>query len=120
MFEEQEIIDDLFNWGADPAQALERIGNDRGIYIQLTTRLSVSRKFEDLFGALRRQEYQEAWLLAHDLLGSTTMLGITPVAKALESLREPLKNSQKPPEEMIERIRKVWKEYKQIAAPKKI
>lgn len=78
-------------WGADTKTVLHSVMNDEAFYLKMLREFAENSKIDLLNHALEKENYKEAFALAHEIKGSAITLGLKPlytsVSRVVEDLR---------------------------------
>lgn len=105
-------LDDLVAYGADVQEGLERCMGMEDLYLQLVGTVRDEERFEALCRAIKADDLDTAFSLAHALKGVLTNLAITPLADPMvqitELLRARTKTDYTP---LLDTIMAEWKRF---------
>lgn len=84
-------IDILVKYGIDYKTTMERFMNDSELYIRCIEMFPEDDNFAALDEAMKKKDYDTAFLCAHTLKGVTGNLGLTPLYRSIYELVEALR-----------------------------
>ena len=108
----------LAEWGADPEEAIAcRMMDDIELYDRLLKKMSSSGdRFEHLYSAVERKDYEAAYYEAHQLKGTAGVLSLKPLFICLTAVVNDLdKKKYEFLEEDLAKCKEVFEEFKALA-----
>ena len=81
----------LEGWGADTKTALHGMMNDEEFYVRLLKEFAENTEIEALNNALDKENFKDAFSIAHDIKGTVATLGLKPLYKAIGKVVEDLR-----------------------------
>ena len=113
------MLKKLAVWGADPEEAIAcRMMDDTELYNRLLKKMfSSDDRFERLYSAVDRKDYETAYYEAHHLKGTAGVLSLKPLFICLTAVVNDLdKKKYEFLAEDLEKCRLVFEEFKALAS----
>ena len=108
----------LSAWGADPEEAIaSRMMDDTELYDRLLKKMFASDdRFERLYDAVDRKDYETAYYEAHQLKGTAGVLSLKPLFTCLTVIVNDLdKHKYEFLAEDLQKCKEVFEEFKALA-----
>ena len=112
------MLNRLAAWGADPQEAIAcRMMDDTELYDRLLKKMFASGdRFERLYSAVDRKDYEAAYYEAHQLKGTAGVLSLKPLFICLTAIVNDLdKKKYEFLAEDLAKCREVFEEFKALA-----
>jgi len=112
------MLKKLAAWGADPEEAIAcRMMDDLELYDRLLKKMhSSDDRFERLYSAVDRKDYETAYFEAHQLKGTAGILSLKPLFVCLTAVVNDLEKKRYDfLEEDLQKCKEVFEEFKALA-----
>lgn len=90
----KDIITELAAWGCDIPSAMERLGGDKGLYVDCLKLFAKDENFANLEKTLQAKDYEEAFNCAHGLKGVAANLSLGPLLNSITTVSDALKHNE--------------------------
>ncbi len=88
-------IEDLKEYGADTDSGVKRCANNEKLYLRLVETLPNNQGFNDLYEAIKNNNLEDGFKIAHGLKGILTNLSMNPLSEPIILITEHLRNKDK-------------------------
>ena len=123
--EMEKEIGRLEKWGASPREAIRRMLDDQALYQKLLAGFYKDRDYDRLAELVQKQDYREAFCVAHKMKGSVLFLNLNPLGQDLSVLtkllrpfyEEKAENYEEKKNEILHSLRQTgrrWREFCEI------
>lgn len=89
-----KTFEELSLWGCKVDEALNRVVNDRKLFIYCLKAFSQDEGFPNLKKQIEKQDYSNAFTTAHTLKGVAGNLSLIPLYKSISIIVEALRNKE--------------------------
>ncbi|MDD6449058.1 MAG: diguanylate cyclase [Lachnospiraceae bacterium] len=111
----RSVCDYLDQWGADTKAGLRRVLEDKDFYYKLLLEFSQDDALRRLENAIDNSEWQQAFVIAHDLKGAALSLGLLPLIRTISAVVEDLRSEVRPTlTDDLGKFQRQWQQYQKI------
>lgn len=110
-----EVFNELSLWGCKIDDALNRLVNDKELFVYCLKTFSEDEGFDNLKASIEKKDYSQAFTTAHTLKGVAGNLSLIPLYDSISAIVEALRNKDyENINNMCTEILEHFKNYKNI------